>query len=164
MEKVTFKGQSTKIKGSLPEVGEKAPPFELVNQQLEEIALGSLGSKRKILNVFISLDTSVCSKSIHTFYEKVGQKENVILLNISLDLPFAAARFCQQEKLNEVVTLSAFRSSFPDDYGVRILDGKLKGLCARAVFILDEQNKVLHRELVSEMTDEPDYEKALSVL
>lgn len=162
MLEITLKGEKIHIKGPLLRVGAKAPSFELVDQDLQVVDLYSLGDSKKILNVFVSLDTSVCAKSIHTFYEKAKSVPNLEILNISLDLPFAASRFCQAENLEKVKTLSAFNSSFPDDYGLRITDGPLRGLCARAVIVLDEDNRVLYQELVPEITQEPDYTQPLA--
>jgi len=161
MATVNFKGNPIQIKGNLPECASIAPNFELVKQDLGTLDLNSLGKQKKLLNIFVSLDTPICSQSIHNFYQDSRGMSNLAILNISMDLPFAASRFCKQENLDKVTTLSAFRSSFPDDYGVRILDGPLKGLSARAVFLLGEDNTVLYRELVPEITQEPDYEAAL---
>lgn len=163
MQEVTFKGQLTHIRGFLPQVGSKAPNFELVSQDLSVVTLDSLGSQKKLLNIFVSLDTSVCSKSIHTFYEQARSIPHLVVVNISMDLPFAASRFCKEEKLENVLTLSAFRSSFARSYGVEIVDGPLQGLLARAVFVLGEENEILYSELVSEITKEPNYRAALSV-
>lgn len=164
MEEITFRGKKVHVKGPLPEAGSQAPDFELVNQHLEPVTLESFRDQKKLLNVYISLDTSVCALSIKTWEEKVNQQSNLAVLNISMDLPFAASRFCHNENLENVITLSTFRSSFPDDYGVRITDGPLERLCARAVFLLDEENTILYRELVPEITQEPDYEAALKQL
>ena len=161
MKEIRFKGKAIHIKGVLPKVGSSAPSFELVGQDLSPISLASFGNKRKILNIFVSLDTSVCSKSIHTFNTEVKGISDLIVINISMDLPFAASRFCKSENIDNVVTLSAFRSTFPEDYGVKIIDGPLEGLCARAVLTLGKDNKVLYTELVPEITQEPDYQAAI---
>lgn len=160
MLQVTFKGKTTQVKGPLPKVGSKAPDFVLVGQDLNEMDLRSFGDKKKLLNVFISLDTGVCAQSVHTFYEKAHAIPNLTVLNISMDLPFAAGRFCKDKKLENVITLSAFRSTFAKDYGVEIVDGPLRGLLARAVFVISEKNTILYSELVSEITHEPNYRKA----
>ena len=157
-----FKGQPIHVKNSLPKTGSKAPSFELVGQDLKVVNLSSFKEKIKILNVFISLDTPVCSKSMHTFNKEANSLSNVVVINISMDLPFAASRFCKAENMENVVTLSAFRSSFANDYGVKIVDGPLEGLCARAVFVLGEDDNILYSELVSEITQEPNYEAALN--
>lgn len=162
MLEITLKGKKIHVKGPLLTVGSKAPNFKLLDKDLNPVDMVSLGERKKLLNIFVSLDTGVCAKSIHTFYEKAKSIPDLVILNISLDLPFAASRFCQTEKLDNVITLSAFRSSFPDDYGVRITDGPLQGLCARAVILLDKDNTVLYQELVPEITQEPDYTKPLA--
>ncbi len=161
MTDVTFKGEPLALKGSLPVTGSKAPAFELVDRDLQRVTLESLGDRQKLLNIFVSLDTPVCSASVHTFNEKVSESRDLVVLNISMDLPFAASRFCRSENLDNVITLSAYDSTFPEDYGVKISSGPLKGLCARAVIMLDRDNHVLYRELVPEITLEPDYTAAL---
>ena len=163
-QRVTLKGNEIHLSGMIPGVGDKAPEFQLVNQELKEISLSSFGSSKKILNIFPSLDTDVCSKALHTFHEKLSKKHGIQLLNISMDLPFAATRFCKNENLSGAATFSAFRSTFPDDYGVRISDGPLQGLCARVVLVLNEQNMIVYREIVPEITQEPDYEAALGAI
>lgn len=155
MTTVNFKGNPVKIAGNLPKVGAKAPDFELVSQNLERLHLDHFAGKKLLLNIFPSMDTDVCAKSVRTFDEKKGS--DLTVLNISLDLPFAAKRFCSANALN-AQTLSAFASTFADDYGVRILEGPLKGLCARAVIVLDADHKVAYVELVPEITQEPNYE------
>lgn len=161
MAKVTFKGTPIQLKGEFPQVGKKAPAFTLVGQDLQEATLETFKGKKKILNVFVSIDTPVCSKSLHTFQKQAQALPDVVVANISLDLPFAAKRFCSVEKVDGVVTLSAFRSTFGKDYGLEIAEGPLKGLLARAVFVLDKENKILHLELVPEIAQEPNYEAAL---
>ncbi len=161
MSETLFKGTTVQLIGNFPKVEQTAPDFVLVKQDLTEYSLADVKQTYKLLNIFPSLDTEVCSKSIHTFYEKTKAKQDLCILNISMDLPFAAKRFCTTENLN-VVTLSAFRSPFAKDYGVLIEDSPLKGLCARAVIILDETNRVIYTELVSEITHEPNYDLAIS--
>lgn len=161
---VTLQGKECSVKGSMPELGAKAPSFELVGPDLQMVTLASLGKKRKLLSIFPSLDTAVCAKAAKTFQRQLQEWEDLALLHISMDLPFASTRFCKVEELPLAQTLSAFRSSFPDDYGVRLIDGPLQGLCARAVLLLGADNTVLYRELVSEIADEPDYDAVLSVL
>ncbi len=164
MNEIKFKGQPVSISGTFPKKGSQAPSFTLVAQDLRACDLSSFEGKNKILNIFISLDTPVCSKSMHAFNSKASALSDVVILNISMDLPFAASRFCKAEHLENVITLSAFRSSFPEDYGVKIAKGPLEGLCARAVLVLGKDNKILHSQLVSEITEEPDYESALTSL
>jgi thiol peroxidase len=159
-----FKGKEIKLKGSFPKVGDKAPIFTLVARDLKEIDLNEFSGKKKLLNIFPSMDTSVCAKSVRAFHETCEKLTDLVVLNISMDLPFAAGRFCEGEGMANAVTLSAFRSSFPDDYGVKINEGPLKGLCARAVIVLDENNRVEYCELVSEMTQEPDYSSVLATV
>lgn len=163
MADITFKGQPVHTTGNLPQKGSQAPSFELVGQDLKPMKLDAFQGKKKVLNIFISLDTPVCSKSIHNFNTKAGSMKDVVILDISMDLPFTASRFCKAEGVH-ATTLSAFRSSFPDDYGVKIIDSPLQGLCARAVVTLDQNNKVLYSELVTEITHEPNYEAALASL
>lgn len=164
MTSVKLKGNEIKINGSLPAKGTAAPSFNLVGQDLSEVGPEAFDKKKKLLNIFPSMDTSVCSKSMHTFYERCKSIPDLAVLNISMDLPFAASRFCKNEGMENATTLSAFRSTFPDDYGVRILDGPLKGLCARAVILLSADNKVEYIELVPEITQEPNYDQVLKLL
>lgn len=165
MSTVTLDGNPLEISGTFPSVGDTAPDFTLTNQGLEETRLDAYAGKRKILNIIPSIDTGVCAASTRKFNEKAGSLDNTVVLVVSADLPFAAGRFCGAEGLKDVVTLSTFRNyGFQSDYGVAIQDGPLACLCARAVIVLDENNKVLHSQLVGEIKDEPDYEAALKVL
>ncbi len=165
MSNVTLGGDPITVSGTLPQPGDTAPDFTLTTQGLEDVTLGNWAGKRKILNIVPSVDTPTCATSTRKFNEKASSLDNTVVLVISADLPFAAGRFCGAEGLKDVITLSSFRNySFQQDYGVAIQDGPLAGLTARAVVVLDEDNKVLHSELVGEIKDEPDYEKALSVL
>ena len=162
MKTVTFKGNTVHIKGEFPKIGEQAKDFTLVKSDLSELTLSSLQGKKVILNIFPSLDTAVCATSVRKFNELAAQMDNTVVLAISKDLPFAHGRFCTTENIQNVTGLSAFRnSSFGDDYGVNMTDGPLAGLLARAVVIIDEKGKVKYTELVPEITQEPDYEKAL---
>lgn len=165
MTHVNLDGNPIEVAGSFPEAGTSAPDFTLTNSGLEEVTLDNWSGKRKILNIIPSIDTGVCAASTRTFNEKAGNLDNTVVLVVSADLPFAAARFCGAEGLKNVETLSTFRNySFQQDYGVGIQDGPLAGLCARAVVVLDENNKVLHSELVDEIKNEPDYDAALKAL
>jgi thiol peroxidase len=165
MSNVTLDGNPIDLGGKFPETGDSAPAFTLTNSGLEDVKLDNWAGKRKILNIIPSIDTGVCAASTRKFNEKAGGLDNTVVLIVSADLPFAAARFCGAEGLNNVETLSTFRNhSFQQDYGVAIQDGPLAGLCARAVVVLDENNKVLHSELVDEIKNEPDYDAALKVL
>ncbi|MFL1464540.1 thiol peroxidase [Marinobacter sp. DUT-3] len=165
MSNVTLDGNPIEVSGKFPTPGDNAPPFTLTSSGLEEVKLENWAGKRKILNIIPSIDTGVCAASTRKFNEKAGSLDNTVVLVISADLPFAAGRFCGAEGIKDVETLSTFRNySFQQDYGVAIQSGPLAGLCSRAVVVLDESNKVLHSELVSEIKNEPDYDAALKVL
>lgn len=165
MASVTLKGSPVEVNGQLPQVGQQAPAFSLVAGNLSDVTLASLGAKRKILNIFPSVDTPTCATSVRTFNAKASSLDNTVVLCISADLPFAQARFCGAEGLENVVNLSTLRgAAFLGDYGVQIASGPLTGLAARAVVVLDADNKVLHSELVGEIANEPDYAAALAVL
>lgn len=164
MTQVTLKGNPVSLGGTLPQTGATAAAFTLTAADLSDKTLADFAGKRKVLNIFPSVDTGVCAQSVRVFNQRASQLENAAVLCISADLPFAQARFCGAEGLDNVVTLSTFRSSFPADYGVALTSGPLSGLTARAVIVLDENDKVLHVGLVSEITEEPDYEAALAVL
>lgn len=165
MATVTLHGNPVTVSGSLPTTGQPAPAFSLVNGKLADITLASLGSQRKILNIFPSVDTPTCATSVRKFNTQASTLDNAVVLCISADLPFAQARFCGAEGLDQVINLSTLRGAeFLQQYGVAIADGPLAGLAARAVVVLDAQNKVLHSELVKEIGDEPDYEAALASL
>ncbi|MDF2577239.1 MAG: tpx [Chlamydiales bacterium] len=164
MTAIKLKGNTINTVGKLPEVGSAAPNFQLVKGDLSEVSLQSYQGKKKILNIFPSLDTGVCANSVKKFNEKASLVKNTVILNISCDLPFAQGRFCQAEGINVVEALSAFRSSFAKDYGVLIVDGPIKGLCSRAIVVLNEQDQVLYIEQVPEITQEPNYDKALAAL
>jgi thioredoxin-dependent peroxiredoxin len=165
MTTVTLKGNPVSVAGNLPKKGEGAPDFSLTGKDLGDVSLKKYANKRKVLNIVPSLDTPTCQQSTRVFNQKASSANNAVVLVISADLPFAMARFCSTEGLNNVVTLSTFRGrDFHGRYGVDIADGPLKGLTARAVVVLDENNKVLHSELVPEIANEPNYEAALAVL
>jgi thiol peroxidase len=163
MATISFKGNPLHTSGELPPVGMNAPGFKLTDGELAEVGLDRFAGRKKILSIVPSLDTGVCAASAKRFNEAAGRLPNTVLLNVSADLPFAQQRFCSSEGLEHVVTLSSFRSpSFGDDYGVRIVDGPLAGLLARAVLVLDEDDRVLYAEQVPEIAQEPDYEAALA--
>lgn len=165
MATVTLGGNKVTVKGNFPEVGEQAPEFTLVKSDLNELSLSSLKGKKVVLNIFPSLDTKVCAMSVRKFNDLAAKMNNTVVLAISKDLPFAHARFCSTEGIENVVGLSAFRNAtFGEDYGVALVDGPLAGLLARAVIILDEQGKVTYTELVPEITHEPNYDEALKKL
>lgn len=164
MANVTLKGNPFNTNGSLPSVGSQAPALELVKTDLSTVSLTDLAGKRVVLNVFPSIDTPTCATSVRQFNEKASQVENTVVLCVSQDLPFAASRFCGAEGLENVVPASAFRSNFAETYGVKLVDGPLTGLTARAVIVIDETGKVAHTELVGEIANEPNYDAALAAL
>ncbi len=165
MTTVTFKGTPVRIDGHFPQKDEQAPAFSLVSQTLDEVSLSSLSGLRKIINIFPSIDTPTCATSVRKFNEKASALKNTRVLCISADLPFAQARFCGAEGLDRVLMLSTMRDpDFFQVYGVDIAEGPLAGLAARAVIVLDENDKVLYSQLVSEIGNEPDYESALAAL
>lgn len=163
MASITLKGNPIRTSGELPAVGSAAPDFKLVLPDLSEASLVTHAGKR-ILNIFPSVDTGVCATSVRTFNKQAGERATVI--NVSMDLPFAMARFCGAEGLENVVSGSCFRDpdGFMKAYGVRIEDGPLAGLCARAVVAIDADNKVLYTELVPEIGQEPNYAAALEAV
>ena len=159
MATVKFKGSDVHSNGKLPEIGSTAPDFTLVDAGLQEIHLSDYKGKRVLLNIFPSLDTSTCASSVRKFNKWVSEKDNMVVLCISKDLPFAQSRFCGAEGLENVITASDFRyNTFASDYGVLLTDGPLKGLMARSVVALDESGKVLYTEQVDEITTEPNYD------
>ena len=163
MGQTSFKGTPVPTSGDLPSRGAEAPAFSLTRQDLSEATLKDYAGKKKILNIFPSLDTGVCATSVKTFDEKAGDLDDIVVLNVSADLPFAAKRFCSAEGV-EGETLSSFRSSFAQDYGVELTGGPMRGLCARAVVTLDENDQVVHTELVDDIVHEPDYDAAIDSL
>ena len=165
MATVTLKGHPIHTNGDLPEVGSRAPDFRLVNKDLQDMGLADFAGKRKLLNIVPSLDTPVCAISTRKFSEHARGRGDVAVLIVSADLPFAAGRFCSTEGIDNVVTLSMMRSrSFAKDYGVLITDGPLAGIAARSVVVLDAHDRVVYTELVPEILQEPDYEKAIAAL
>lgn len=163
MAQITLKGNPIHTSGELPAEGSTAPAFRLVGTGLAEAGLDDYPGK-KVLNVFPSLDTPVCAVSIRRFATEAAGREGVSVLNISADLPFAHVRFCTAEGIEGVENLSTLRSSFARDYGLEIVDGPLAGLCSRAVLVLDEANRVVYRQQVPEIGQEPDYQAALAAL
>jgi thiol peroxidase len=163
MAQVTLKGNPIHTNGELPQVGAKAPDFKLTGGDLKDVSLADYKGKRKVLNIVPSLDTAVCATSTRRFNEAASRLPNTVVLVVSADLPFASKRFCTTEGLQNVVPLSLMRSkSFAKDYGVLLQDGPLAGLCARAVVVLDENDKVVYRQLVPEIGQEPDYDQAIA--
>ena len=162
---VTLGGNPIALRGAFPKKGEAAPAFSLVAKDLSDVSLSNFAGKRKILNIFPSIDTPTCATSVRQFNAKANDLANTAVLCISADLPFAQARFCGAEGLDNVVMLSTLRGrEFLDNYGVAIANGPIAGLAARAVVVLDENDRVLHSELVSEIKNEPDYAAALAAL
>jgi thiol peroxidase len=164
MSLVTFQGSPVETKGALPAVGQAAPDFTLVKADLGEVTLAELKGKRVILNIFPSVDTGTCATSVRKFNEKASSLDNTQVICVSADLPFAAARFCGAEGIENVVTGSTFRSSFGDDYGVTFVSAPLAGLMSRSVVVIDTDGKVIYTEQVAETTEEPDYDAAIAVL
>jgi thiol peroxidase len=162
---ITLRGNEIEVGGSFPQAGTAAPEFTLVGKDLADVALSSFGGTRKVLNIFPSVDTGTCAASVRKFNELASKLENTVVLCISADLPFAQARFCGAEGLENVVSLSSLRhADFLPDYGVAITSGPMVGLAARAVVVLDENDTVVHAQLVSELADEPDYDAAINAL
>ncbi len=165
MAQVTLGGNPIGVAGTFPKPGSPAPDFSLTTKDLKDVGLAEYAGKRKVLNIVPSLDTPTCAKSTREFNQKAGSMKNAVVLVISADLPFAMNRFCTTEGLENVVTLSTFRDrDFHAAYGVDITDSALRGLAARAVVVLDENNKVMYSQLVPEIKHEPDYEAALAAL
>ncbi len=163
MATITHKGNPITTNGDLPRVGAKAPDFKLTTGDLKDVSLADYRGKRKVMNIVPSLDTPTCATSTRKFNERAGQMPNTVVLVISADLPFAQKRFCTTEGLQNVVPLSLMRGKgFAKDYGVLIQDGLLTGITARAVVVADEDDTVLYTQLVPEIGQEPDYDKALA--
>ncbi|MDM1557320.1 MULTISPECIES: thiol peroxidase [Chryseobacterium] len=161
---ITLKGNEVHTIGTLPLVGTIVKDFALVDSGLAVKTLETFEGKKKVFNIFPSIDTPTCAASSRKFNEEASKLDNTVVINVSKDLPFALGRFCAAEGLNNVETLSDFRSSFGDDYEVTITDSPLKGLLSRAVIVTDENNKVVYTEQVSEIANEPNYDAALAAL
>lgn len=165
MATIKFENGTYRTAGELPKIGSKAPDLSLVNTKLQNVSLANWTGKRKIINIFISVDTDVCAKSVIEFDRYAADIDDLVLLMVSYDLPFAHRRFQQQHELENVVGLSAIRhAGFGENYGVLIMDGPLAGMFSRAVVALDENNTVVHREQVEDLGSEPDYAAALRSL
>jgi thiol peroxidase len=165
MATITLKGNPIHTYGQLPTVGSQAPDFVLTKTDLTDVSLKDFAGKRIVLNIFPSIDTSVCAMSVRKFNAEAGNLKNTVVLCVSLDLPFAHARFCGAEGLNNVISVSELRNRvFGEAYGVRIIDGPLAGLLSRAVVIVDEKGKVKYTEQVPEIAQEPNYAAALKAL
>ncbi len=165
MAQITLRGNPIDVRGTLPQPGTKAPALRLTDKSLADVGLDAWSGKRKVLNIVPSLDTPTCAQSARQFNQHAGSLRNTVVLVVSADLPFSASRFCSVEGLDNVLTLSTFRNpDFLPDWGVDMSNGPLRGLTARAVVVLDENDKVLHSQLVSEVAEEPDYAAALAAL
>lgn len=165
MTTITLKGNPIETVGELPEVGSKAPSFNLVAHDLSDISLQSLAGKQVVLNIFPSVDTGTCAMSVRKFNEAASKLDNTVVICVSADLPFAAARFCGAEGIENVKTGSVFRQpAFGMDYGVTVKTGPLAGLLSRSVVVIDASGNVAYTEQVQETTEEPNYEAALSAL
>jgi thiol peroxidase len=162
---VTLGGNPVEVSGRFPVKGDQAPAFSLVGKHLADVSLASLAGKRKVLNIFPSIDTPTCATSVRKFNQRANDAANTAVLCISADLPFAQSRFCGAEGLDNVLTLSTMRgSNFLETYGVAVKTGPLTGVAARAVVVLDESDHVLYSEMVGEIANEPNYDAALAAL
>jgi thiol peroxidase len=165
MADITLQGNPCHTNGDLPSVGSSAPDFKLVAGDLEDKSLADFAGKKKLISIVPSLDTPVCANSTKLFNQHLGGRDDVAVLIVSADLPFAMARFCETESTADVTVLSMMRSrNFAKDYGMLITDGPLAGITGRAVVVLDADNKVLHTELVTEIAQEPNYDAAIAAL
>jgi len=165
MAKITLQGNACNTNGELPEIGSMAPDFTLVDTRLNDVHLADYAGRKKLLNIVPSLDTPTCATSTKKFNELVADRDDLVVLVVSADLPFASGRFCGMEGIDNVLPLSLMRGKgFAKDYGVLITDGPLAGITARAVVVMDADNKVLYTQLVPEIADEPDYDAALAAL
>lgn len=164
MATTALKGNPVNTVGDLPSVGQKAPGWELVGAGLSPLTHSDTQGKRVVLNIFPSVDTGICAASVRKFNELAASLDNTTVVNVSHDLPFAQARFCGAEGIENVQVGSAFRSSFGEDFGVKLVDGPMAGLLGRAVVVLDEDGHVVHSQLVPEITTEPDYDAAVAAL
>lgn len=165
MSTVTLHGKILQTMGGMPKIGSHAPDFTLTNMELNEIHLRDFRGKKLVLNIFPSVDTTTCALAMKHFQKMAMQKPQIIILAISADLPFAQKRFCGAENINKIVPLSSFRhTEFGQNYGLKITNGPLAGLLARAVIVIDENGKIVYTQQVSEISKEPDYEAVLQAL
>ena len=164
MANVTLKGNPFHTNGQLPAKGTVAKDFKLTKSDLSEVTLKNYDGKMKILNIFPSIDTPTCAKSVRKFNEEASQLKNVVIFNVSADLPFAQTRFCGAEGIKNCENLSTFRSTFGKDWGVEFTDSPMAGLLSRAIVVLSADNKVLHTEQVTEIANEPNYSAALAAV
>jgi len=164
MAETKFKGTTVNTVGDLPAEGAAAPDFTLTGSDLADVKLSDYAGRRVVLNIFPSIDTGVCATSVRKFNELASSLDNTTVVCASADLPFALARFCGAEGIDNVTAASSFRSTFGDDYGMTMVDGPLRGLLARSVVVVDADGKVAYTELVPETTQEPDYDAAVAAL
>jgi thiol peroxidase len=165
MSTTALKGNPVQLKGELPTIGSRAPDFLLTKNDLSDVKLKDFAGKKIVLNIFPSIDTAVCATSVRKFNQAFDKRSDAVVLCVSMDLPFAQARFCGAEGLTNVITVSDFRTRmFGQAYGVLIADGPLASLCARAVIAIGPDGKVIYNQLVSEITIEPDYDSALKAI
>ena len=164
MADITLHGNPVQTSGNLPEVGSTVKTFELIDEELKTKSNQDFSSKKKVFNIFPSIDTPTCASSARQFNVEASKLENTVIINVSKDLPFALGRFCAAEGLDNVETLSDYRGTFGQDFGVQIADSPLVGLLSRAVVVTDAENNVLYTEQVSEIANEPNYEAALNAL
>jgi len=165
MAQITLKGNPIHTSGNLPNVGAAAPDFVLTKEDLSNVSLGDFAGKKKILNIVPSLDTGVCQTSMVKFNERAAEAGGAVILTVSRDLPFAQKRFCTEKGIERVIAVSEMRNrDFGKAYGVEITDGPLAGVLARAIVVIDENNKVTHCELVPEIVQEPNYDAALKAI
>lgn len=165
MAEITFKGNKVNTVGNLPKVGEKAKDFSLVKTDLSRVSLSDFAGSKLVMNIFPSLDTGTCAASVRRFNKEATSLDNTKVLCISRDLPFAQARFCGAEGIENVVVLSDFASGeFGKNYGLEMADGPLRHLHSRVVIVLDENGKVIYTQQVPEIADEPNYEEALKAV
>jgi thiol peroxidase len=165
VSRIQYKNATYRTHGELPSIGSRAPDFSLVDTELRNVSFGNWMGERKVLNIFVSIDTKVCAKSVVEFDRLAGDHSNLAMLMVSYDLPFAHKRFQEEHGLTHVAGLSAIRhAGFGQNYGVQIVDGPLAGMFSRAVVVLDENNTVVHREHIEDITTEPDYRAAFRAL
>jgi thiol peroxidase len=165
VSRIEYNNASYRTQGELPTVGSYAPDVSLVNTSLQNVSFANWQGMRKVLNIFVSIDTDVCAKSVVEFDRLAGEAEDIAMLMVSYDLPFAHKRFQEEHELTNVIGLSAIRhAGFGENYGVQIIDGPLAGMFSRAVVVLDENNTVVHREHIEDITKEPDYRAAFRAL
>jgi thiol peroxidase len=165
MHKIIYEGTSYQTYGELPTIGSRAPDVSLVNTKLQDVSLANFMGMRKVLNIFPSIDTPVCAKSVIVFNRFAKDHEDIAMLMVSYDLPFAHRRFHEENSLEHVVGLSAIRhAGFGENYGVQIMEGPLTGMFSRAVVVLDENNTVVHREQIADIAEEPNYVAAYEAL